>query len=89
MHPLRKFRYASPEMLEGRKYTGPESDVWSLGIILHTLLVGCLPFDDDDELVMIKMICKGEFADPTWLTEGGLIPCTKRGSDFLQMLVIL
>ncbi|KAM0677475.1 Serine/threonine-protein kinase [Binucleata daphniae] len=38
--------FAAPELLIGKKYIGPEIDVWSLGIILYVLLCGCVPFDD-------------------------------------------
>lgn len=61
--------YAAPEMLAGKKYTGEEVDIWSLGIILYALLYGSLPFDDDDEGVMKTKILSGDFELPDIVSE--------------------
>ncbi|KAJ3357529.1 NUAK SNF1-like kinase 1, partial [Entophlyctis luteolus] len=55
--------YAAPEMVKGIPYTGPEVDIWSMGVILYALITGNLPFDSRDMIVLYTMIAKGEY-DP-------------------------
>jgi serine/threonine protein kinase len=59
--------YAAPEMILGKKYEGPEVDMWSLGVILFALLCGHLPFDDDNVKELYKKIATGSFVCPDYL----------------------
>ena len=36
--------YAAPEILEGKPYSGIEADIFSLGVILFTMVTGISPF---------------------------------------------
>ncbi|TDL20349.1 Pkinase-domain-containing protein [Rickenella mellea] len=81
--------YASPEMLQAKKYLGPEVDIWSLGIILYTLLTGTLPFDDDDEMIMRDKIIIGSYEDPQWLsTDARDLICNLLQQDPTKRLTI-
>ncbi|EAN32172.2 Protein kinase domain protein [Theileria parva strain Muguga] len=60
--------YASPEVICGKSYAGPEIDIWSCGIILYVLLCGSLPFDDDEIPALFGKIKLGKFYVPGHLT---------------------
>ncbi|XP_061488153.1 NUAK family SNF1-like kinase 2 [Rhineura floridana] len=66
--------YASPEIVNGRPYKGPEVDSWSLGVLLYILIHGAMPFDSQDYKTLVKQITSGEYREPTKLSEAcGLI----------------
>lgn len=48
------FAYACPEILLGLPYNPFLSDTWSMGVILYTLLVARLPFDDTNLKKLLK-----------------------------------
>ena len=50
--------YICPEMLQPGSYSGHSADLWSLGIILYTLLVGHYPFfDTNPQNLFTKIRC--------------------------------
>ncbi|RWS29451.1 serine/threonine-protein kinase BRSK2-like isoform X11 [Leptotrombidium deliense] len=56
--------YACPEVIRGEKYDGRRADVWSCGVILYALLVGALPFDDDNLRQLLEKVKRGAFHIP-------------------------
>lgn len=53
--------YAAPEVIRGLRYTGPEVDVWSCGVILYVMLCGRLPFEDPEVNVLFQKITRKSF----------------------------
>ncbi|XP_024129601.1 PAS domain-containing serine/threonine-protein kinase isoform X2 [Oryzias melastigma] len=47
--------YCSPEVLQGHPYVGPELEMWSLGVLLFTLLFSENPFCDVGEILDAKL----------------------------------
>ena len=60
--------YASPEIVQGVKYVGPEVDIWSLGVILFAMLTGTLPFEDEQLKGLYAKICAGNYQAPSYLS---------------------
>jgi maternal embryonic leucine zipper kinase len=42
--------------------------VWSLGILLYALLCGFLPFDDENVQKLYRLIQRGTYEIPPWLS---------------------
>ncbi|XP_034734657.1 serine/threonine-protein kinase BRSK2 isoform X6 [Etheostoma cragini] len=59
--------YACPEVIRGEKYDGRKADVWSCGVILFALLVGALPFDDDNLRNLLEKVKLGVFHMPHFI----------------------
>ena len=71
--------FASPEMLSGKSYLGVTTDLWSAGIVLYSMLVGTLPFDDQEINSLYEHIKIGTFYIPSNLS----LKCI----DFLKQIL--
>ncbi|RLN33231.1 calcium-dependent protein kinase 28-like [Panicum miliaceum] len=74
--------YVAPEVL--KRKSGPESDVWSIGVITYILLCGRRPFWDKTEDGIFKEVLKNkpDFRRKPW---PNITPAAK---DFVQKLLV-
>ncbi|XP_076369726.1 uncharacterized protein LOC143256406 isoform X2 [Tachypleus tridentatus] len=56
--------YASPEIVKGIPYYGPEVDCWSMGVLLYTLVYGAMPFDGSNFKRLVRHISEGDYFEP-------------------------
>ena len=55
--------HMAPEIIEGQE-AGPEADIFSLGTMLYSLIVGRLPFTAANATATLKRILDGAYEDP-------------------------
>lgn len=61
--------YVSPEILRANTtYSGKAADMWSLGVILYTMLVGRYPFNDSEHASLFAKISRGIYVVPDCLS---------------------
>ncbi len=56
--------YICPEKLQSNCYSGKAADLWSLGVILYTLLVGNYPFFDSTPQELFSKVRTGHYQVP-------------------------
>lgn len=73
--------YVSPEILKSNtQYSGRAADMWGLGVMLYTMLVGRYPFHGAEHSGLFAKIRKGQFSLPESLSSRAkcLIRCLLR-----------
>ena len=52
------YAYAPPEILRGIAYDGTLADIWSLGVVLFTMVSASLPFDDSNLKTLLEQVMR-------------------------------
>lgn len=79
---LMTIEYASPEQVLGSR-VGPQSDVYSLGVLLFELLTGCRPYRTEDRMMhaIALAICEEQPMSPSSVVNDPSVERCFAGSD--------
>ena len=75
--------YIAPEILEGKTGHSYEVDIWSLGVIMYTLIIGKPPFETNNVKETYKRIKIGNYTFP----EHAVI--SEPAKDLIQSILVL
>ena len=75
--------YIAPEILEGKAGHSYEVDIWSLGVIMYTLIIGKPPFETNNVKETYKRIKMGNYSFP----EHAII--SEPAKDLIQSILVL
>ncbi len=75
--------YIAPEILEGKTGHSFEVDIWSLGVIMYTLIIGKPPFETNNVKETYKRIKMGNYSFP----ENAVI--SEPAKDLIQSILVL
>jgi polo-like kinase 1 len=74
--------YIAPEVLEGKSGHSYEVDVWSLGVIIYTLIIGKPPFETSDVKTTYKRIKMNAYSFPDH------VPISDAAKDLISKILI-
>lgn len=60
--------YMAPEIVAKQEYNGFSVDIWSIGVLLYTMLSGFHPFQGSTEKELYKKIFQGNYSMPTYFS---------------------
>jgi serine/threonine protein kinase len=60
--------YAPPEILANQDYDGKTADIWSLGVLLFTMVTGSLPWVSDNQARLFREIIDSDVDIPALLS---------------------
>ena len=75
--------YIAPEILEGKTGHSFEVDIWSLGVIIYTLIIGKIPFERNNVKETYKRIKNDNYSFP----ENALI--SEPSKELIQSILVL
>ncbi|CAG8488364.1 9352_t:CDS:2 [Acaulospora morrowiae] len=82
--------YAAPELILAQPYDGRKTDIWALGIILYSLLVGYLPFNQgrrETRKQFCSKIARGDFSFPRSDVGGRRAIISEEAKDLVKRIL--